>query len=298
MSLTVAPYLTTYTAASPYLTTDEYVNAPTGLDISQLVPGGTAAANLTALAQVIARASSWADSIVEQVLAATVDIDPPRRYRIDRWGNVRVPLRYKPLLSIEAVRVGPTPATMTALADGSNIGFVGRGIVEIPVLGVTLPSGPVGDWPAAGMLTVGSRPIVQVTYVNGYPNTLTTTATPAASTSLPVTSTLGVGAGTVLQVYDGASSEQVTVTGVTGNTLTVTPTTFAHAAGVSVSALPPAAKQAVICLTSALIKTRGAEAVVMGSIGAEPSHTALTESGGLEDVAVAVDLLTPLRRAV
>jgi len=76
-------------------------------------------------------------------------------------------------------------------------------------------------------------------------------------------------------------------------------TAFEHAPGVSISALPPDVKQAVICLTSALIKSRGSDAVIMQSLRGGGSQTAgKSEDGGLEDAEIAIDLLRPFARVV
>jgi hypothetical protein len=64
---------------------------------------------------------------------------------------------------------------------------------------------------------------------------------------------------------------------------------------IMVSTFPDDMRQGVISLTSALIKVRGAESYDMPSVGAEPSKEALIEGGGLEDLAVAVDVLAQYR---
>ena len=70
-----AAYTSTYTTRVPYLTVDEYKAAPTGVDVDQLIPGGTTAQNTAALADAIARGSSWADQICHQVLACTAQTE-------------------------------------------------------------------------------------------------------------------------------------------------------------------------------------------------------------------------------
>jgi hypothetical protein len=92
----------------------------------------------------------------------------------------------------------------------------------------------------------------------------------------------------------------VTVLSAAGTALTLTAVTaFGHAAGVSISALPPDVKQAVISITSALIKSRGSDAVVMQSLRGGGGQTATAaESGGLEDMDIAIDLLKPYARVV
>jgi hypothetical protein len=65
---------------------------------------------------------------------------------------------------------------------------------------------------------------------------------------------------------------------------------------ITVTELPPSVRTATISLTSALIKTRGTQAIVAENIGSGPSREALIESGGLEDFQVAVDLLSTYHR--
>ena len=304
MALAVAPYIPSYTSRSPYLTTQEYLTSPTAVDTTSLgstAASGNTAAQTAALAVAIARASSWADSICHQVLAATSDTDPVRRYRVNRWGNVRVPLRYRPVLEIDAVTVGMTPSTMAALDsnDAADIAFIGTSVVEIPVLGLTPPTSALSYYGSGG-ITLNSWPLVQVTYVNGWPNTTLATSPGQPSTTWTVASALGIYPGTQLTFYDGMNTELATVASVTGNTVTLTAATaYNHPTGCSVSALPPAVKQAVVCLTSVIIKTRGSEAVEMEA-GPEgtPSKEEAAEAGAVEDMGEAVDLLTEFIRTV
>lgn len=299
MPIAVAGYTANYAARTPYITPAEYTNAPTAVDVTQLIPGGSAAANAVELANVIGRASSYADRICHQVLAATTDTDPTRRWRVNADRRIVVPLRYKPVLEIDAISVGDTPSLLGPLgpADLADVTILGDSLVEIPYQSIGLAT--VGQpLPAPASTVTPGRPLVQVTYVNGWANT-TLSATAAAGTAqLTVASALGVYAGTVLSVYDDATgSESVTVSSVSGTTLTLAaPTLYAHAAGVSVSALPPVVKQAVILLTSALIKTRGAVATVMAAIAASPNRTAKSEPDGVRDALEAVWMLSDFRR--
>jgi len=294
VSLAINPQVTTYAAATPYLTVAEYQNAPTSVNTDNLVSGGTKAQNAAELANVIARASSWADNICRQVLAATLDIDPIARYRVNRWGTVIVPLNRKPILEIDAISVGPTPSLMAPLTSAQAADLViGASTLEIPV--ASLPQ--LGN--AYLAYGIGSRVLVQVNYVNGYPNTVSTDPATVGDSSIDVASVLGIYPGSTLQVYDDVNSgEQIQVasTYTTGDlTLPlVAPLMADHAAGVSVSALPPAVKQAVISLTSSLLKSRGSTAIVMRS-ATEPGGSAPTDPAG-PDVARATKLLDPFRR--
>ncbi len=90
-----------------------------------------------------------------------------------------------------------------------------------------------------------------------------------------------------------AFTEVVTVQSVSGTTLTVPPLQFDHATlGISVSALPPAVKEAAILLTSAFVKSRGREAVVMSAIRqAQPNQTTKDFGGATGDAMLATSIL-------
>src|SRR6476660_2780256 len=93
----LAPYVPTYATRVPYLTAEEYLAAPTGVDPSALIPGGSANANLAALTTVIRKASNYADSLCYQVLAATLDTQVGE-YRIRPDCTIRVKLDYSPVV--------------------------------------------------------------------------------------------------------------------------------------------------------------------------------------------------------
>jgi queuine/archaeosine tRNA-ribosyltransferase len=72
---------------------------------------------------------------------------------------------------------------------------------------------------------------------------------------------------------------------------------YSHSAGVSISALPPAIKEATILATTAMLKVRGDASLTMG-VGTLPNQSSTTqiqENIG-SDMAMAMDLLKPYRR--
>lgn len=281
----VALYVPTYASRSPYLTSAEYQASPTGVNINQLVVHGTTQANADALKQTIARASSLADSYCYQVLAATLDTQLGR-YRVNREGSIKVPLAFTPVVQVSGVQVGPTPSSMSALTDLSNV-WVGRKVAEIPLVNLTLGSSSVSGYVYAA-----------VTYVNGFANTVLSVAATAGQSTFTVDSPLGILPGMPLVIHDPAQTEHVVVASVAGNVVTATlPLSYPHAVDVNVSALPESIKQATVLLTSALIKTRGSEAIVMQAMHGQPSKTASTEDGGMEEIDLAVGMLKPFRRA-
>lgn len=298
-----APYVTTYTARDPYLTNAEYLAAPTGVDVNQLLPGQSTQSNAAALTQTIARASNWADVICAQVLACTQETETGE-LRADRFSRWLIHPKQWPVVDVLNVTVTPISGGLAIVLNLTGV-WLEESRIVIPTTG-TLGMSSVGPL-QLGAAGRGQSAYGQWTYLAGWPNTTITAGVSAAAVTIPVASVLGiygtqsaqfVTTGTVLTIYDGGLTEQVQVTAVAGNTLTISSgLANAHAAGVSITAFPPAIKQAVTSLTSALIKTRGSEALVMQSLRSGPSKTdGMGEAGGIEDVEIAIDLLDIFRR--
>lgn len=291
-----APYVPAYATYTPYLTAAEYLAEPTGVDVGQLIPGKTIATNTAALIRVIARASSFADNICQQILAATSDIQAGV-YRVQRDGTIIVPVNYTPIIELTDVAVGYSPTTLTSLPDLSGCWLQNK-VAIVPIGGV---SGTAFTPPGSPSVAAGpGRVFARLTYVNGYAHTLSSAVATAGTSQVQVVNPLGIFPGLPFTIYDSGSTEQNTVaaTYTTGSTTvpTVTPLLNTHAAGVSVSALPGFAREAVISLTSALIKTRGSEAVAMPMMAGQADHIQALAPGAGEDLDLAIELLQPLRR--
>lgn len=284
------PNVSTYASRIPYITPAEFEASPTGVNVSQLVPRGTPEQNADALKVVIERASGYADSYCRQVLAATTDIQSGR-YRIQRTGFLRIPTDRSPIIAVNSLKVGFSPSSLSTFTDMSDV-WIDRKVVTFPIQTVRMQ-------PLVNALYSDGRAYAVMEYVNGYANTLTTAASSAGGTTLTVDSVLGIVAGMDITIYDPGYTEMVTVTSVAGSVVTLSaPLAYAHGVGVSVSALPPAVKQAVVLLTSSLIKTRGSEAIVMNSMRAMPTSTVDSESGGTAESNLAKELLLPFVRSV
>jgi hypothetical protein len=290
----VAPYVPTYAVKTPYLTVAEFMAAPTGVDVSQLVPGGSTGDNTAALATLISSASAYADNLCFQVLAATLDIQVGE-YRVFSDGTIRVPVAFTPLVEVTDVKLGNRAGQLASLTDLSGL-WLQRKTVRIPV-GAMSSGGLAGP---AAPATEGKL-FAQVSYVNGFANTaLSGSPVTAGASSIVVASPLGIFPGLTLNIYDGSKSELVTVgAGYVQGSTTVplaSPLVNGHNGGVSVSALPRSIKQAVICLTSHLVKTRGAEALSFASASGGPAGSEKDSPGYTEEYEQAVDLLHPHRR--
>lgn len=294
-----APYAPSYATYTPYLTPAEYLAEPTGVDVSQLIPGANSVAQNAVLTRVIGRASSFADQYCRKILAATLDVQPGE-YRVFSDGTIRVPVDNTPLIQVTNVDVGTVAGRLAPLADLSAC-RLGRKVVRIPV------AGSAAAPPSAGSaLARHGYVFADVTYINGYAHARTATGSATGATSIQVTGTgLGIVPGLPLTIYDGtangANTEQVIVgPDYQFGSATVplaAPAKFGHGADCSVSALPGFVREAVVCLTSALIKTRGSDSYVMPSGPRQQMKVEGMLPGSDEDFEVAFELLEPLRRA-
>lgn len=302
MAFAVNPTAPTYPTRSLYVAPWEFLNAPTGVDTNQLVPGGSASANQAALVMQLQRASTLADNLCQKVLAATVDTQYGKyRVQSDPWSGpvVKVPLDFTPVVAISAVSAGWTPGALTALSDLSGVS-IGKKAAVIP-----LYPGGNSTGPLTSSLSGGSHAYVSVQYVNGWANTSLTAAPSGAS--LAVASDLGIVPGQQLRLANATASETVTVApgytpAATGNP-TAVPLTAApvgtYTTGDLVTAMPQDIKQAVILLAKDLIKTRASQSIEFGHIGGDaPGAQHGMPAGVTSDYELALEILAPYRRAI
>lgn len=281
--------------STPYLTNDEYRQAPTSVDVDDFVGGGSMAINDVELGNVIGRASSWIDAHCGQVLAATVDTDSFRA-RVSRDGMLNMHPRYWPIVAIEAASFGSNPVVMNTLDP--TTAWIEPMAVVFPLSG--LNASFLGQIQFSRTYSPSAIQYCSLTYVNGYANALTTATSAIGATLLTVNDRTGFVAGMRFNVYDGINTELLTIasshTHATGpGTLPLaSPATCAHSAAVSVSALPPAVKQAAIYMTNVILKSRGNSALVMESI--TPSRIVGDNPNVSGDYNAAIDLLKPFRR--
>lgn len=280
---------------TPYLTIDEYKQAPTAVDVDDLVGGGTEAVNNQELLNVITRASSWIDAYCGQVLAATLDTESFRA-RISRDGFLRVHPRYWPIIDVVSGSYGSFPNQMVALDP--TTAWIEQMAIVFPLQGFgTSFLGPIQF---GGIYQPNQEQFVTLTYMNGYANTLLSTNTSIGATQLPVKDLTGFMPNQMFEIYDGSATEIVRVASTwsptTGAGLLplAAPAAYAHYTGVSVSAMPPAIKQAAIYVTSSFLKNRGTSTVVMGSLS--PQGAQSSSAAGDQDLADARDILKPFRR--
>lgn len=310
--------------AIPYLSPSQYAFAPTAIDVASLGPkGATTQQNLQVLADTIRRASGWADNYCFGAdpaakgasLAASLSVESAL-VRV-RGGVIRLVCDYKPILEVVGVDVGNDPASASSIGPSlAQLITFGRRTITVPFT-PALFVGRVNDQgPGYTPAPAGSgRLYATWSYVNGYPHTTLAAPVTAGATTCQVTATDGAGGlwgvypasgafpGTGLTIWDGANTETIYVQTVTpgANTTTLTTTAFANAHTpppapdfLPVSALPADVNQALVSLTTCLIKTRGARALVLPQApGGLPTGTrqAFAQAGALEDYEIATAIL-------
>lgn len=292
-----APYVPSYASYTSYLTVNEFLAEPTGVDVSQLLPGvATAAAQNAVLTRLIARASSQADVICHKILAATLDVQSGE-YQVKSDGTIRVTVDNTPLIQVTDVKVGNMAGQLSSLSDLSGC-RIGKKVVRVPVATFNSTFSLLSATPSrSGWL------FADTTYVNGYAHTLTAAGSIAGAMSIQVANPLGIFPGLPLTIYDGTANgvntEQVIVASsyVSGTTIPLaSPALNGHAPGCSVSALPGFVREAVLSLSTMLVKTRGSNSFVMPMGPGQAEHAAAQLPGAGEDYELAVSLLEPLRR--
>lgn len=305
----VVPDTTTLFRRTPYISASEYRHAPTAVDTSTLVPGGGDGDNLAELANVISRASGWADEICFHSAAGTLAASLGTEsawVRPKPTGELALFCNYAPILQLNGVALGRNPQEV------QSVGSSEAQAITIDGHTIRLPSCELVEGSNFGATPVANNGKVYVvwTYVSGFPHTYLAAAAKAGATSIAVAASepggsevLGVYPGTQLTVHDGASTEVVVVEEVAGLTLKLKGAlAYEHDSppapdAIRVSAIPWAVEQAVISLTSCLIKRRGTRAMQMpsapGGIARGTGATIESQPGGLADLKNALALLKP-----
>ena len=299
----------------PYVSASQYQNAPTAMDVSNLVPGGSVADQTQALADVLARASAWADRICfgadpaskQASLCATLSVETAQVPLIR--GELRLICDYKPIVQVNGVDVGADMATLSSVGpDVASRIRVGRRTLYVPLLAIPVRSGNANiTWPPGYSAMGGSRMTAVWAYVNGYPHTQLAANIAAGATTCSVLATDG-GTGllgiipnvTQLTIVNGIYTERFTVQSVAGTTLTsTTPFQYAHTFPaapdfLAVTAVPRDVEEAVILLATVLIKTQGDNSLVLQGVS-EPRGPQPTSGGSDTDYERACKLLAPFR---
>jgi hypothetical protein len=300
------------TISNAYISVAEFTNAPTGIDVTKLIPNGTPQQNQAELANVIRRASSWIDSYCGQVLAATVDTETITT-RLNRDGFLRIQPANVPIISVQSLSYKLYPQAEWNLIDPSTyqvfpdriesynfFSYFGLFWPNLPMPYMPQPMGqPYQPYttPEQAAYIQNIPLMVRYTYVNGYPNTYLAANATAGEQTLTLVDVTGVQDGTKMTIYDGENTEDIVVSGApNGNVVTLkSPLVFDHNANVAVSALPAAVKEACIIMTAYLIHNRGRSAIKASPTGPYRVSTGTEDNIDIEH---AKEMLRPYRRIV
>ena len=281
---------------NPYVTVAEYKNAPTAVDIDNLVVGGNAAAQDAELANVILRASSFMDEYLNQNLNASTQVEN-QRTRLTAQGYIALHPNNNPVISLQSLSYGTDPLNLIALSDPSKCWFEDQQIiVPLSQLSTNYSSqGPLG-FGAGG--TPRQQIFIRYNYTSGFVNNLIASAT-AGATTMTVQTADGIVAGMQLRIYDGGSSEQITVANNYTYGSTTVPLTaglaYSHASGVTFGNLPQTIKEACILITTAFIKIRGDNSLTM-NITTQPNGNVSGAGMYGGEIAIALKMLDLYKR--
>lgn len=311
--------------ATSYITPAMLLNAPTGASWELIPePGADSEAQFAELTNICWRATSIIDTYCNQVLRATVDTDPLTGPGSARVGQVpgtditRLVMKRWPVTQILAVQTSSArsfPRVWTTVPAGQY--DVDQPLINslTDTASATVPDGGLSIQVAPGYippLWLGGRNSTRilVSYTNGWPHAALTQAAAAGAQVLHVDDVTGW-AGATGFVYDGATTEPVSVVSVSATTPlelpngvgsaqsgpgTVTLSTGLanpHAAGAVVSSLPATVIWAAACAAAAQVLEAGITSI---SIATLPGST--SEGGkGVEDLITEYEvLLQPFRR--
>ena len=295
--MAIAVQTNTQWAGLSYISLSEYKNAPTAIDYNNLVVGGTQAQQDSELSSVIARASSWIDVHCNQTLVART-ITETKRTRISPMGNLVIHPDQSPLLAVTALSYGVSPLNLTAVADPSVMWLEPTQFIYSAAQ-VALSSSSVGPLSFGLPATTRSQIYCSYSYVGGYVN-IGVTGTAGVS-SCVVADNMGILANSSLAIYDGSSTELVTVASnyVYNSSFTIplqAPLQNTHLAGAAtLSGLPAAIKQACILVTTDFLKVRGDNSLTMGATTRASAGPGVQGSIN-SDLSLAQILLRPFRR--
>jgi hypothetical protein len=309
----ISPDTTTYFRSTPYLSAIDYLNAPTAVAVSNLVPGGSKGAQEAALAAVIMRASDLVDTIAFHRSDGTFAASPSTEsgwIRPRENGSLAIICAFKPVIQVDALALGTGPN-----ASMQSVGPQGAENISIDGPIIYFQGACYGNFGPRTMLgtpTINGRVYAVWTYVNGFPHVPLAAEAKAGKSVLTVgpsnpggSVAYGIYPGTQLTIHDGEATETVVVSSIEGLTLNLTaPLLYTHKVpalpgSVRVSAVPWQVEQACISLVSYLIKRRGSRAMVLPqTAGGQAKGQAEGQAGATQDWKDAVEMLKPFTTPV
>lgn len=251
---------------TPYLTVQEYKDAPTALQANNLIAGNAdQAAQDAELANVILRASAWIDRTCHQSLNAQVRTES-KKVVLGRGAELSFMPNNSPIISLSSLAYGGNPNALNTVDDCSLAWIDGRN--------VNYPASALPNWLSSTALPSygGGMRYIRYSYTCGYVNSMIGADVIATATSLTMANPAGVLPSQTLVIADGVNSEQVSVSssyvfGASPITLSA-PLAHNHKAGIAIYSMPASIKEAAILVTSAFIKVRGSGVQVASSTSA------------------------------
>jgi hypothetical protein len=266
-----------------YVTPAEFKTSPTAVDTSKLDQQniGNTVAQDSVLADILRRASRWADTICRQPLYATTYTES-KAINMTRDKRLVVHPNCSPLNTLVSVKYRYSPADSWTDVDTTNSIELYESWFDI--YGSTILSFST------------SRPTtVRYVYNAGFAVTSLAAGIATGVTSITVKDVSGIVAGSGFTIGVGYTAEFVKALAVVGNTITLTvPTVLAHNVDDNVSTVPDDIRQAVVSLAGFLIRERGSLAITMN----ETTLTSTSQYAKSDDVKYAVQMLKPYMRVV
>lgn len=268
-----------------YVTNQEFIDSPTGMNLTNIVPGGTSAQQSQALTRLLQRSSDIVDRFCYQTLYAEQRTDTFRVWP-DNEGSLVIRANKFPVQSVSSFAYQTTPQAGYTSVDLTTV-MIDPGVSPILVRAY-------GNY---GWYRSFPKLIVQMTYIAGFVNTTLAQSYSAPTSTLTVVDATGIVAGQVLPIEDSVNSENVTVLSVSGNVITLTaPTVNTHTQGAGVSLIPQVVKEATVLIATFLLNERSNGQVEIGYGTTAPSIGGNMKNSNEYDLAL--QILQPYRRVV
>jgi hypothetical protein len=263
------------------ITVDELLEAPTGFDwpdVSETIASASAAEQL----RIIDRASDEACRYIYGTADARLDATSDTELRrlgpgltncwVERNGALVVRCTFFPVLAVQfmswAFETAGNPNPQFNALDTTKVLVFGEGTRKRRIIDTSQ------DW---SFLRQGGQ--ILTTYTNGWPNALLTSAiAPGSNVNAAVDTSVGFGLGqpqnigATATIFDGANTENVTIASAPDAThVMLASVAFNHAAGIGISAVPPALKWGVVLACLHFGRTRGSDAVTFVGASGGPA---------------------------
>jgi hypothetical protein len=244
--------------SAPYVSPAAFRAEPTYLDLGGLnVDSLDPAAQTAALANILLKASAWADNQINQPFGAHTWTQRCRA-RTDRAGNLKFHPDHAPVIQVASVAYGLAPNALTTV-PGASAWVEDSTNVVVPLGGNTAWSGSLQFG-----LPLSGEVFVQATYTAGFVATVLAADAAAGATSLTVGDPTGIVPGGQYRIWEPGVEETVTVSPAwTPPAVTVPPTATAvplaaptlsaHVAGHDFSGLPAEVRTAISQYATALL---------------------------------------------